>query len=440
MTKTKELVAIEHKYRKLPMWVWAACLINVASFLYYLFFFTSKGYLPGPFLYDKSDTLMDLFSPMHWAYNEGRYTDWGSVYPPLNFILLRLLNFVFAGTSDGAAIFMRDNSNVLIFGFCIIYLLIPIFVLSTKYWNRFSKMEKVLIYFSMIFSPPFLFALERGNLILFAPLVLALAMSSEGLKRGLFIGILINLKPYFALLMFFYVAKRRWRELAVCVGCAGGIFLLTGIFLDQHFLLFFANLFNFSHEAGLFSLREMMAMPSSISAFAYVLKSPAVVALVAAHVSVDWISMIVGLIESIKWISLAVAGAILMSKIRVIRDVEVFALLIVLISNLGVWVGGYTLILYIALIPVFMGLRYKCLSLVLLVSMALPFDLVPLMRESIGTQYVFLSHAYLSIDWTLGLGSVIRPIANLFLLWLLSSEFLGRKQTGQAEIACKMPN
>jgi hypothetical protein len=134
----------------------------------------------------------------------------------------------------------------------------------------------------------------------------------------------------------------------------------------------------------------------------------------------------VSLIETIKWITLAVTLGVVYAKASVMRDAEIFAVLVVLISNLGVWVGGYTLILYMAFIPVLISLSTKKLVIGVLLLIALPFDLVPLIRDSIGIQYSYLADSYVSVSWTLGASSVIRPIANLFLLWLLSYEWFSR--------------
>lgn len=152
-------------------------LLNIAGLAYYINYFTSNGYLPNPFFYEVSDTFMDLFNTMYWAYDNGRYTDWGSVYPPFSFIILRLINFLFAGEGHTSAALMRDNSPFVIAGFCLIYLTIPAIILKSKYWGEFLKTEKILIYFAIILSAPMLFALERGNIIMLCPVLLALVVS-----------------------------------------------------------------------------------------------------------------------------------------------------------------------------------------------------------------------------------------------------------------------
>jgi len=403
-------------------------LLNIAGFFYYIYFLKANGYLPSPFIYDKSNTFMDLFNVLYWAYDDGRYTDWGSVYPPLGFIILRFFNFVFAGAGFGVPEFMRDNSQFVIVGACLFYLAVPAMILSTKSWQKFPKIEKILIYFAIIFSSPMLFTLERGNLILIAPVLLALAISKIGMARSLSIALLINIKPYFALLMIYYIARKNWKGFAACSVLSGLIFAISGLALDNHFLVFFTNLFNFSQETELFSLREVMALPSSISAFSYVLKHPDGAIFASGILSTAIISIVASLIEAVKWSVLAISLAALFMRTRLMRDAEAFALLVVVISNLGIWVGGYTYILYIALIPVVIKMRTKWLYIGLLSLILMPLDIVPLLGDSIGTQYSYLSSKNIEIMWTIGLGSVIRPIANLLLLLLLSCEFLARKR------------
>lgn len=417
-------------HRRRLAYVGLILLLNTTGFLYYLYYLSENGYLPSPFVYDKSDTFMDLFNVLYWAYDDGRYTDWGSVYPPLSFIILKLVNFLFAGGGYGDPALMRDNSQLDIVGVCLVYLAIPAILLKTKLWQDFPKIEKFLIYFAIVLSTPMLFTLERGNLIVIAPILLALALSRIGIARSICIAFLINIKPYFALLMIYYIARQNWKGFVACSVLSGLIFTISGLVLDNHFLVFFENLFDFSQEDGLFSLREVMALPSSISAFSYVLKNPDGAMFASGFLSSESIAIAVYLIETAKWGVLAISLALIFVRSRFMRDTEVFSLLAVVISNLGIWVGGYTFILYIALIPVFIKMRARWLYIGLLSLMAIPLDIIPLTDDFVGEQYSYLADAYVDIQWTWGLGSVIRPIANLILLLLLSCEFLARKSEG----------
>ncbi len=133
---------------------------------------------------------------------------------------------------------------------------------------------------------------------------------------------------------------------------------------------------------------------------------------------------------------LAISLATLIVRSLKIRDAEIFSLLVVATTNLGIWVGGYTIILYIVLIPVFIKMRARWLYISLLALMAMPLDMIPLMGEPIGVQYSYLSDSYINIQWTLGLGSVIRPVLNILLLVILSCEFLARKPQTHAAMSC----
>lgn len=370
---------------------------------------------------------MDLFNVLYWAYDDGRYTEWGSVYPPINFIFLRFLNLVFAGSVFGDAALMRENSQFVIAGVCLIYLAIPALILKLAYWRDFTRNEKILIYFAIVLSSPLLFTLERGNVILLVPLILALAISKIGVARSFSIALLINIKPYFALLMIYYIARNNWKGFVTCSLLSGLIFVITGLALDNQFLEFFRNLFNYSQEAELYSLREVMALPSSLSAFSYILKHPDGAMSATGFLNTGQIEAIVYLVEITKWGVLAIALVALFMRSRQMRDMEIFTLLVVVISNLGIWVGGYTYILYVALIPVFISTQNKWPYIGLLSLIAMPLDVIPMMGDYIGMQYSYLAAEDIEIMWTLGLGSVIRPLASVTLLILLAYEFLARK-------------
>ena len=408
-------------------------LFNIAGVFYYFYVFLKNGYLPSPFFYAKSDTFMDLFNQMYWIYDDGRYTEWGSVYPPLGFLVLKFINFLFDGSCSGDPFYIRDNSVLVIFGFGLIYLLIPFFVLKTRCWQDFPRNEKILYYFIIIFSTPMLFALERGNMIILAPILLAFVLSKIGFLRVVCIALLINLKPYFAILLIYYLARQNWKGFATCSLLSGLIFVITGLVFDNNFLDFFINLLGFSQENELFSLREVINFPSSISAFSYVFKSPDGFEFASAYLSTQIINIIVNATESAKWAVLFISLVTLLKKSLFLRDAEIFCLLLVLITNLGIWVGGYSLLLYIVLIPVLSKLHARWVYFSLLVIIAMPLDIIPLSGESIGEQYSYLADAYVNIDWTLGLGSAIRPVVNLILLLLLSCEFLLREHKGTTD-------
>jgi hypothetical protein len=414
-------------HHRCSVYIGIVILPIVAGFFYYIYYLMVNRYLPSPFVWSKSETFMDLFNTLHWAYDDGRYTEWDSIYPPLSFLILRLINFVFAGGDNVTAALMRENSPFVIAGFFLIYLTVPSVVLKTKLWQGLLTSEKILIYFAIILSTPMLFALERGNLIVLCPVLLALVLSRIGIVRCLCIGLLINIKPYFALLMIYYIARKNWKGFTTSVVLSGLIFVVPGFFLDNHYLNFFDNLLGFAQSNVIFSFKEVMALPTSISAFSYVLKNPEGASIASGFLTTGLSSIMAYIIEAVKWTVIAISLVTLFTRSMVMRDSEIFTLLVVAITNLGIWVGGYSIIFYIVLIPVLIKLRANWLYIGLLWVIAMPLDIIPVTTSYIGQQVSYLSNSYVDVQWSLGLGSVVRPVANFALLLMLSREFLARK-------------
>lgn len=396
--------------------------LNLAGLFHYAYHLLNLGYLPSPFIYDKSDTFMDLFNTMYWAYDDGRYTEWRSVYPPVAFLILRLANVILAGGWASDPFIMRANSPMVAVGFVVASLALPVAMLALDSWKGLRKGEKLLLYVTLVSSSPMLFALERGNLIALCPVLLAIVLYKTGIARSSSIALLINIKPYFAVLLAYYLIRKDWRGFASCTMFSGLLFGVSGLLLDDRFLLFFANLFAFSQEEGLFALREVVAMPSSISAFSYALRSPDGLAYASQYLDQSGLLLIASAIEGAKWLAVLAAATILVFRSPAMRDAEIFCLLVVALTNLGVWVGGYSLVLYIALIPCLAGMRHYRIYLTLLACIAAPLDWIPLATTAPGWLYSFLSDSYVSVEWTLGLGSLARPSANLLLLGVLCYE------------------
>lgn len=365
---------------------------------------------------------MDFFQPLYWSDNDGRYTVWTSVYPPLNFIFLKLVKLTFLGSANFPDSFeLRASAFPVVLFILLSYLLAPIIVLRTKLWNSFTGTEKTLLYFIIILSTPMLFALERGNLIIYALIFLPFVLSSAGLFRVLCIAVLINLKPYLALLFFFFLIRRNWKDFWLCTLLSGMLFAIPGILLDHHFLLFFSNLFSFSQNDAILSVKEIMAMPSSISAFSYVLNYEAIQH-TTKYSHFFNLHAIANLISSIKWFVLAWLFVALYNNHNQLSDTQIFAILLVVITNLGIWVGGYSLIFYITLLPVFLTMRLRNVYCVILALLFAPLDFIPLAKETTGEQYSYLTNAIVDVHWTLGMGSVLRPILNFILMVTLLYE------------------
>ena len=90
------------------------------------------------------------------------------------------------------------------------------------------------------------------------------------------------------------------------------------------------------------------------------------------------------------------------------------------ITNLGVWVGGYSFILYVCLIPILCRLTYRKTYLACLFLIFMPLDVITLLSESLGNRYSYLSDATVSVNFQLSVGAFLRPVVNLGLLLTIS--------------------
>ena len=400
--------------------------LMVLTLSYYIYSYQYLGYLPSPFFYDKSDTFMDLFNPMHWSCNGGAYSEWGAIYPPLSFLFLKFAYLTIGHSDCLTSLNIRALSPSIMWVVSAFYLFGCMAVFATKAWRDFTLDRRVLIFIASLLSTPMLYALERGNLILLAPLFLAIALSERRYAQALALAILINLKPYFALLLLLYPLKIDFKWGAIAVFFSGFLFLITGLLFDDHFFMFFRNIFNFSQESS-FSGRELIGFPSSISAFSYFLKIPNVFDVVSKFLNPEVIKQTAELIEVVKWSSIVYALITITKKSNLLTEGEVIATLLVIISNLGVWVGGYILVLYFTLIPILNMMRFRLVYFFILAVIAMPLDLIVLSSADIGQQYSYLSDSIVNVHWTLGIGSFLRPILNLLLLALLTYEIFKRK-------------
>jgi hypothetical protein len=402
--------------------IFACCVIQIAGCIYHWLFLTENGYLPSPFVYDKADTFMDFFHPMYWADEPGRYTDWGSVYPPLNFLFLKGVRWLLFGqVHDPDAFTLRESAQPFIPYIVAAFAASLLFVFRHDLWRGFTATQKALIFIICLLSPPVLFTIERGNLIIFALGFLALALARPGLTRAFAIGMLINIKPYFALYLIAFVVSQRPREFISGTMMAGFIYLTSGILLDEHFLEFVRNLLQFSQDPNLFSPRELLGLPSSVSAFSYVLGLYLYSGGGPSIAGVD-IRSVMTLIESIKWLAILAAFFSLGLGGRRIPVETTMAVTTIAITNFGVWAGGYSFIFYICLIPILCRLTYSRIYLACLFLILMPVDVISLYNEHLGNRYAYLSDATVQVFFQVSLGAFLRPSVNFGLLLMISFE------------------
>jgi hypothetical protein len=169
---------------------------------------------------------MDLYDPAWWANHTGAYDLWRTVYPPLSFDLLALasdhrcygLDAAWARACDG-----RLSALLLA-----VYAL-NIIVIYAVYARR-DQGSATPRTIALMLSLPMLYTLDRGNLAMVA--FSTFALGARGLARSpawrwIALAVSINLKPYLAIALLPWAARRQWPWLAGCVGVGLLIYLVT---------------------------------------------------------------------------------------------------------------------------------------------------------------------------------------------------------------------
>jgi hypothetical protein len=176
-----------------------------------IWFATEYGHLPAPFFYDVSDTFMDWFNTAFWSHDAGAYDSWSTIYPPLSFVVLRLLsNPACYLNSEGLT--ARDCDW---FGYVALGTILAVnFVLL---WFTYRKLEARTAWprtLALGLGLPMLYTLERGNILLltFTCVILAFGpLVASARLRWLALGMAINFKVYLVAALAPQLLKRRWR-------------------------------------------------------------------------------------------------------------------------------------------------------------------------------------------------------------------------------------
>lgn len=188
------------------------------------------GYLPQPYFYDPADSWMDWFNTADWARDLGVYDSWGTVYPPLTFVFLRIfgLSACYEGGGGDSAYYARACDwwgIVFIHG---IYLL-NIVLIAIVYFrtDRSTALPRAL---AIAIGLPLTSALERGNLLILAFTLVMLAFGPiirSARLRWLAIGAAINLKIYLVAAVFPQLLRRRWRWFEGAMLATVAIYLIS---------------------------------------------------------------------------------------------------------------------------------------------------------------------------------------------------------------------
>lgn len=406
-----------------PSGLWIEALLAtavVAALIWAMIFLAHNAFLPHPFFYEPSDTFMDWYNSAYWAYDKGRYDSWGSVYPPLSFVILRMFS-VSACYQGAEGLTSRDCDWL---GIVVLH---AVFILNTVLIARtFLKIDpKTALPRSIALAVglPMLFALERGNLLLMTFTCILLGygpLLKSARLRWVAVALAINFKFYLIASLFPQLLKRRWRWFEGAAIMTLIVYIISYIIVGNGSPIDIINntlYLTDAYEAGGF-LDGWYA--SSYKPFLSVLEGKYVpVSSIIGSAYVDLLSFLLPLLQLVT--QAAILLAVMMAWMRP-EAVSMFRL-----TNLGISMavitsetGGYVhaLVILFTFMERWKGIGIKW-AIIACYILSIPADividrLVPVFRES------FLGGQPVIFDFALTLGPFIRPLILMSIPFALS--------------------
>lgn len=228
-------------------------------------------YLPQPFFYDTDDTFRDWFSTSIWSHEEGAYDTWLTVYPPLSFVILKVLSapscYEYAPWQT-----VRDCDWVGMWAIHIIFVINAVVV--SIYYMKIDRKTALPRAFTITAGMPMLFGLERGNIILlcFTFLMLGFGPLLRSARWKLFwVGMAVNMKVYLIAGVLIHLVKRRWLWTELALLSIIGVYIVSYLlFGDGTPSQIVGNLINFANGNKAGSLLDFW-YPNTYVALRYVL-------------------------------------------------------------------------------------------------------------------------------------------------------------------------
>lgn len=402
-------------------------LISAVNFIYILWFYKNYKYLPPPFFYDKEDTFMDFYNVLYWSCHDGIYTEWKSVYPPLNFLFAKVYQSLFMESIPAiwSGFEIRESQKWGIIPLLMMYTASMIMAVRICFRGIINTRKQLILAIIFLISPAFLFALERGNLIILClPLLGWYIFSKNQLDRSFAFAVLVNLKPYFIVIYILQILNIKSRKynnhflfLAPLFGAV--IFIISGLLLNQEFYLMPENLLGFANKNTLFSPPEVLTFSSSITAFSYL---RGLITEFSIPPIIGYLTKIIIYAYLIKAITL-----IYHKKLR-FEYLAIFS--IIFLTNYSVSTGGYGALYYIPAIALWIKEKDWALLAAIAIGMIGVWDLIPIYYYEVSNINSYLSNEIVENNLYITIGSIIRPISNLAILILFIKNLKNKELNG----------
>jgi hypothetical protein len=391
-------------------WLFATLLIYFVIRL--VVFFFREGYLPQPFFNDSNDTFMDWYNTAYWGYTEVAYSYWGSIYPPLSFLFLKV--FSVSSCYQGAPLSARDCDPVgawvtTAFALVNIYIAYVVFRKS----SRDTALPRAL---ALGIGTPALFGWERGNLVVPCLTVFMLGYGNivrSAWIRWLCVGVTINLKPYLAVALIGRFLRGNWRWVEGCAVVTILIYAVSFIIYGMgNPLEIVSDILGFSQPPVIFNIRNV-EYATSFRSVLDLLKTPLPLMKFVGSRPLELVESIVPLVMNLGALGVVACFAGALARPGVLTSTRLAAMSMALLFTMTPAPGCYAEV-FLLFFVLFEKWRGVCQVVVLIAAylLCVPWDyhVVDLNRELI---YSYLGHHVVEFNVGLTADAVLRPILLL---------------------------
>lgn len=391
----------------------------VIGLCYSLFFLGLYGYLPPPYFYEPSGTFMDFSAPATFASQGGAYDSFQTIYPPLSFVLLKLVSwgpcYGFNPSEEA-----RNCDTYGITWLFLIYLINTVLI-----WLTFRKLDRrtaVPRTIALCAGLSMTYALERGNVLLFCFTCLILAygpLVRSARLRWIFAGLAVNFKVYLIGTIFAQLLRHRWRWFEGALVASVIIYLITfAIYGEGTPRQIYENVTAF---AGAFQQASLLEFwyPSSLQPIRLLLQGdtqfPVATALGSTTMAVAL--LVVRSLILATTLTIVVAAAASWWRPSAV-PMHRLILLSIGIAVINSEAGGYTqmILIFFVFMEKWRGFgRVAAIVMAYLLCIALDFPIErvpPVVRDS------YLGGREVIAEYSVGIGTLMRPV--LIHLMLLS--------------------
>lgn len=396
---------------------WAFVIPIAMGLAYSAWYLSNYGYLPQPYFYEPYGTYMDFFSVAQYAHQEGAFDVFGSIYPPLSYVLLRWLSWAPCYLDNGAV----EARSCDFVGIASLYLIFAInAVLIYLSFRKIDRRTAIPRSFALALGLPMTYTLERGNLLLFCFTCILLAygpLLRSARLRWVFAGLAVNFKIYLVGTLFAQLLRRRWLWFEGALIATIVIYLVSfAIYGDgspwqiYDNIALFAGGYKASTLLDLWYTNSLIPLRTLLEGDA---QFPIVAAVGSSYVAIGLIAVKTIIIVTVA--SVVVASAATMWRPAAVPTFRVVYLSIAMAMATSE-LGGYTQIftVFFVFMEAWRGIGRR-LAIIMAYVLCIPLD-VPLQFAAELYRESFLSGGPVVTQYWLSLGVFVRPV----LLYLIA--------------------